>query len=80
MNIPWSDNLLSEYLFWQTNDKKINTLIKVIKRDSYDGIRKPEQEKHELLGCMSRRITEEHRLRNEVYNSTMKIISCSYHY
>ena len=59
---------------------KKNTLKKDIKRDSYDGIRKPEQEKHELLGCMSRRITEEHRLLNEVNDSTIKIISCSYHY
>ncbi len=84
MNIIWSENSWDEYLFWQTNDKKIlkkiNSLIKDIKRDSYNGLGKSEPLKYELIGCWSRRITDEHRLVYEVVDYNLNIISCKYHY
>ena len=84
MNISWTDKSWEEYLNWQIQDKKvlkkINSLIKDIKRDPYDGIGKPEQLKHELSGCWSRKITDEHRLIYEVYEFYVIIISCRYHY
>lgn len=49
----WSDIALDDYIYWQTQDKKtlkrINTLIKDIDRNAYDGIGKPEP----LLGDLS---------------------------
>ena len=84
MNLTFTDDSWKEYLDWQTTDKKvlkrINTLIKEIKRDPFNGIGKPEALKYELQGCWSRRITEEHRLVYEVTESYIIIISCKYHY
>jgi toxin YoeB len=84
MNITFTDDSWQEYLFWQQTDKKIlkkiNTLIKNIKRDPYEGIGKPEPLKYELSGCWSRRITDEHRLVYEVSLYSILVISCRYHY
>ena len=84
MNITFTDDSWQEYLFWQQADKKIlkkiNTLIKDIKRDPYEGIGKPEPLKYELSGCWSRRITDEHRLVYEVSLYSILVISCRYHY
>ncbi|RLA81063.1 MAG: Txe/YoeB family addiction module toxin [Epsilonproteobacteria bacterium] len=84
MNISWTDKSWDEYLYWQTKDKKnlkkINSLLKDIKRDPYNGIGKPEPLKHELSGCWSRKITDEHRLVYEVYEFYIIIIACKYHY
>lgn len=84
MNITWTDESWEEYEQWQQEDKKIakkiNTLIKDIKRDFFNGIGKPERLKHELSGCWSRRITDEHRLVYEVTDYSVVIISCRYHY
>lgn len=42
----WSDEAWSEYLYWQTQDRKtlkrINQLLQDIDRNGYDGIGKPE--------------------------------------
>ena len=84
MNITWTDESWEEYEQWQQEDKKIikkiNSLIKDINRDSFNGIGKPEPLKHELSGCWSRRITEEHRLVYEVTDYSVVIISCRYRY
>ena len=82
MNITWTDESWEEYEQWQQEDKKIikkiNSLIKDINRDSFNGIGKPEPLKHELSGCWSRRITDEHRLVYEVTDYSVVIISCRY--
>ena len=84
MNIVWTDESWEEYLQWQSQDKKIlkkiNNLIKEIKREPFNGIGKPEPLKYELLGCWSRRITDEHRLVYEVRDQNIIVISCKYHY
>ena len=84
MNITWTAESWEEYEQWQRDDKKIikkiNTLIKDIKRDFFNGIGKPEPLKHELQGCWSRRITDEHRFVYEVTDYSIVIISCKYHY
>ena len=50
MNLSWTDDSWTEYLYWQSYDKKIlkkiNSLLKDIKRDSFDGLGKPEALKH----------------------------------
>lgn len=84
MNITWTDESWEEYEQWQKEDKKIlkkiNSLIKDIKRDFFNGLGKPEPLKHELSGCWSRRITDEHRIVYEVTEYSVVIISCKYHY
>lgn len=84
MRLIFSNKAWDDYLYWQNNDKqvlkKINQLIKDIKRDPFDGIGKPEPLKHELSGCWSRRITDEHRLVYQVDASGLSIVSCKYHY
>lgn len=47
----WEDRAWDEYLYWQTQEKtlkRINTLIKDIQRDAFDGIGKPELLKDNL--------------------------------
>jgi toxin YoeB len=77
--MAWED-----YLYWQQNDKqilkKINQLIKDIKRDPFEGIGKPEPLKYELSGFWSRRITDEHRLVYQFDESGLSIASCRFHY
>ena len=84
MNLIFSDKAWEEYMYWQDTDKqilkKINQLIKDIKREPFEGIGKPEPLKYELSGFWSRRISDEHRLIYEVSESYISIVSCRFHY
>jgi toxin YoeB len=84
MKLIWSEKSWDEYLSWQSTDKKvlkkINNLLKDIKREPFEGIGKPEPLKYELAGCWSRRITYEHRLVYMVDDTSISIVSCKYHY
>ena len=84
MNLIFSDKAWEEYMYWQSTDKqilkKINQLIKDIKREPFEGIGKPEPLKYELSGFWSRRISDEHRLVYEVSVSYIAIVSCRFHY
>jgi len=84
MRLIFSNKAWDDYLYWQQTDrqvlKKINNLIKDIKRDPFDGIGKPEPLKHELSGFWSRRITDEHRLVYEIYDNNIAIVSCEFYY
>lgn len=83
-NVVFSDASWDDYIYWQTSDtknlKKINMLIKDIKRSPFEGIGKPEPLKHQLNGCWSRRIDNEHRLVYEVTQDSIRIVSCRFHY
>jgi toxin YoeB len=84
MNILFTEESWADYLFWQDTDKrmvrKINELIKVIKRTPFQGIGKPEALKHQLKGFWSRRIDLANRLVYEIRGKEVVIISCRYHY
>ena len=84
MNKLWTDDGWTDYLYWQSQDKKtlkrINELIKDIERNgTLNGIGKPEALKYRK--GFSRRIDETDRL---VYaideNGVLWIISCRGHY
>ena len=61
--------------------KRIAELLKDISRSPYEGKGKPEQLKHQLQGCWSRRITEEHRLVYRINSdNNIEVISCKGHY
>lgn len=84
MIISFTENGWEDYLYWQQMDKKmikkINLLIRDIKRTPFAGIGKPEGLKHDLAGFWSRRMDLEHRLVYEVKTNEITIISCRFHY
>ncbi|HVI45823.1 MAG TPA: Txe/YoeB family addiction module toxin [Chitinophaga sp.] len=84
MELVWQTNAWEDYLYWQTQDKKIlfriNDLIKDTLRSPFKGIGKPEPLKGNLAGFWSRRINDEHRLVYTVKEKRLHIIQCRFHY
>ena len=60
--------------------KRINELIKDIKRSPFEGIGDPEPLKPNWSGYWSRRIDKEHRLVYKVDESRLSLVQCRYHY
>ena len=84
MKLIFAEKAWEDYLYWQKTDKQIlkrvNTLIKEISRDPFEGIGKPEQLKHALSGYWSRRINDEHRIVYKVQGNAILIAQLRYHY
>jgi toxin YoeB len=84
MKIIFTNNSWEDYISWQSEDKKIlkkiNDLIKDIRRTPHSGAGKPEPLKYDLAGFWSRRIDREHRLVYQVIEDEILIYSCRYHY
>jgi toxin YoeB len=59
---------------------RIVNLIKEVMRDPTKGVGKPEPLKHDLKGCWSRRIDQEHRLVYQITADKIRILACRYHY
>ena len=82
--LAWTREAWSDYLYWQTQEKKtlkrINKLIQDAQRSPFTGIGKPEPLKENLSGFWSRRIDESNRLVYAVDDGQLTIISCRYHY
>ena len=80
----WAEHAWDDYLYWQEVDKKkvkrINELIKDIKRSPFEGIGDPEPLKPNWSGYWSRRIDKEHRLVYKVDESRLSLVQCRYHY
>ena len=84
MILCWADDAWNDYLYWQQTDRKvlkrINDIIKDMKRNPFEGIGKPEPLKHQWSGYWSRRITEEHRIVYKVESDHLYLAQCRYHY
>lgn len=84
VRITWTKVAWKDYLYWQSQDKKIlkriNVLIKDCLRHPFEGIGKPEALRENLAGFWSRRIDESNRLVYCTDNGDLIIISCRYHY
>ena len=84
MKLIFSDAAWEDYLYWQTQDKRmvvrINKLIKEVQREPFVGIGKPEPLKHALAGYWSRRITDEHRMVYKVEGDSMLLAQLRHHY
>ena len=83
-NLSFSENAWQDYLYWQTQDKKIlrriNQLLQDISHNGYDGLGKPEPLKGNLSGFWSRRIDDTHRLVYRVSDDMIEILQCRGHY
>jgi len=84
MLLTWTDFAWEQYEELQEKDKrlvkKINTLIKDIKRNGNEGIGKPEPLQHELSGYWSRRIDDKNRLVYKISDTQIVIVACTNHY
>ena len=84
MKLVFSEKAWEDYLYWQSSDRKtlrrINTLIREVKRAPFEGIGKPESLRHALAGYWSRRIDGEHRLVYKIDGGSMLIAQLRYHY
>jgi toxin YoeB len=86
MIVGFSTQGWEDYQYWQHKDKhilkRINLLIKDIKRDSLakDGLGKPEKLKENFTGYCSRRITSEHRMVYKIIEDLIIIAQCRFHY
>ncbi|HEY2505673.1 MAG TPA: Txe/YoeB family addiction module toxin [Streptosporangiaceae bacterium] len=84
MKVTFSTDGWDDYLYWQTQDRKIlkriNQLIDDIARNDNTGIGKPEPLRHEWAGWWSRRITQEHRLVYRLGRDQVEIAVCRFHY
>jgi toxin YoeB len=84
MKILFAPEAWEDYLYWQEHDKKIlkriNELIKAIRREPFSGIGDPEPLRFNWSGFWSRRINREHRLVYAIENDTLLIAQCRYHY
>ena len=83
-DITFSERAFSEYLYWQTQDKKtlkrINLLLKDIQREPFDGIGEPEPLKDNLSGWWSRRIDSVNRIVYKEQAGVIVIAQCKGHY
>lgn len=83
-NLEFDIAAFEDLAWWIEQDRnkalRIISLIKDLQRDPFKGIGKPEPLKHELKGCWSRRIDQEHRLVYQVTAEKIRILACKYHY
>jgi toxin YoeB len=82
--LVFSDEAWKDYLHWQETGRsmvrRINQLIKDVRRSPYEGIGKPEPLKHQLAGWWSRRIDAEHRFVYRVTENAVEIATLRHHY
>lgn len=83
-SVEFDANGFEDLAWWIQQDRKtalrIVQLIREVQRTPFEGTGKPEPLKHELKGCWSRRITQEHRLVYEVKEQSIRILACRFHY
>lgn len=84
MRLCFTPHGWKDYQHWQSTDravlKRVNRLLDDVLRDPFVGIGKPEQLRHVLAGCWSRRIDDEHRLVYLVDGDDIVALQARYHY
>ena len=83
-NLEFDSSAFEDLSWWVEKDRaqalRIMKLVREIQRDPFTGTGKPEPLKHELSGCWSRRINQEHRLIYQVQEDKIRILACRFHY
>jgi toxin YoeB len=83
-SVEFDSAAFDDLSWWAQHDR--NQAIRIIRlvgdtqRDPFSGVGRPEPLKHELAGCWSRRIDQEHRLVYQVLPDKIRILACRYHY
>ena len=82
-DVAFQKEAFDEFTAWAAQDAKVferlTRLIRESAREPFTGIGKPEPLRHNLKGCWSRRLTDEHRLVYRVTHTTLTIVSCRFH-
>jgi len=82
--LSWTEDAWNDYLYWQSQDRKtlkrINALIRDMKRSPFEGIGKPEPLKWDYQGAWSRRIDSANRIVYTGIGDDLCILSCRDHY
>lgn len=82
--ITFSEDAWKEYVYWQSQDKKIlkkiNELLKEIQRTPFTGKGEPEGLRGNMSGRWSRRINQKDRLVYEVSDEMITVLQCKGHY
>jgi toxin YoeB len=83
-NLEFDPSAFEDLAWWVSRDRRmaqrVVDLLLEIQRDPFVGKGKPEPLKHELAGCWSRRIDQEHRIVYQVNDVNIRILACRYHY
>ena len=84
-NLEFDPDAFEDLEWWIEHDRRIALrimkLVREVLRTPYEGTGQPEPLKHELAGCWSRRINQEHRLVYQVIEeSKVRILACRFHY
>lgn len=83
-SLEFDATAFEDLAWWVQRDRKkamrIIELIQEMQRDPCVGKGKPEPLRHELAGCWSRRIDQEHRIVYQVREDRIRILACRYHY
>ncbi len=83
-SLEFDSSALEDLAWWVQQDRKkamrIIRLIQETATDPFGGIGKPEPLKHELAGCWSKRIDDEHRLVYQVQQDKIRVLACRYYY
>lgn len=85
MEIRYTPEAEADINYWKISgniaiQRKIAKLLEAILLTPTIGIGKPEQLKHQLSGCWSRRINDEHRIVYKIFDDRIEIISLRFHY
>lgn len=75
---------LQDLRFWVKNERSVAVrvldLVEAVMRDPFEGPGKPEPLKYVLVGCWSRRVTQEHRLVYRITGESIDFLQARYHY
>ena len=84
MRLEFEPQAFEDVRHWlQFDRKKLGKVFELLEdamRQPFTGLGKPEPLKHQLSGCWSRRIDQEHRLVYRVDKDILIVLSCRYHY
>jgi toxin YoeB len=86
-SLEFDQDAIEDLSYWIKKDRrkaeKIMNLVQEISKTPFTGTGKPEPLKHNLVGCWSRRIDQEHRIVYSVEGTEeqkIRILSCRFHY
>jgi toxin YoeB len=84
VNLTFNRDGWDDYVYWVNTDqavtRRLSRLLEETLLAPFEGLGKPEKLRHQLVGCWSRRLTEEHRLVYRVTADAVGVLMARYHY